>query len=187
MVDQRRTLHERKTILEQHQSILSRRQGNAGATGESNGAPDMAPVLAQLEADAAQLKQQRDRLAGEIQGLETQIRDLEGKVDAKIAEQQAVKEELDRFDASFQAGLTSSGGGSGDAYRAVLNPVQETANGLKQQFEEMQNELAQVRESEQQQRQLLDAMRQSVGDLQQGAEAAASTPANHANPFSDAA
>ena len=187
MVDQRRTLHDRKTIFDQHQTILSRRQGNAGAGGDDNGAPDMAPVLAQLEADAAQQKQQLDRVNGEIQGLENQIRDLQGQVESKISEQQAVKEELDRFDASFQAGLGSSGG-SGDAYRVVLNPVQEMVNGLKQQFDEMQNELAQVKESENQQHQLLDAMRQAIGDLQQGAEAAAaSAPMDHANPFSDAA
>ena len=186
MVDQRRTLHERKTIFDQYQTILSRRQGNAGSGGDDNGAPDMAPVLAQLEADAAQQKQQLDRINGEIQGVENQIRDLEGQVESKVSEQHAVKEELDRFEASFQAGLGTSGG-SGDAYRAVLNPVQEMVNSLKQQFEEMQGELSQVKESENQQHQLLDAMRQSIGGLQQEAEAAASAPANHANPFSDAA
>lgn len=189
MVDQRRTLHERKTIFDQHQTILSRRQGNAGP-GEDHGAPDMAPVLAQLEADAAQQKQQLDRVNGEIQGLENQIRDLEGQVEAKVAEQHAVKEELDRFDASFQVGLSSGGGGGGDAYRAVLNPTQEMVNSLRQQFEEMLAELSQVKQSEHQQHQLLDAMRQAIGGLQQGAAsavAAAASPMNHANPFSDAA
>ncbi|NJN29745.1 MAG: hypothetical protein HC824_04305 [Synechococcales cyanobacterium RM1_1_8] len=187
MVDQRRTLHERLTILEQHQTILARRQGRAHPEGgEQRNAADLAPVLAQLEADAAQQKQQLDHVNGELQEMEVKLRELAGKIEAKTSEQRAVKEELDKFDAAFQAGLGGGGGGLGDAYRAVLHPVQDFLNGLKQQLHEAMGEMNHLLELERQQQQLVHAMRQSIGEMRQPGGSNAGT-ADHANPFSDAA
>lgn len=182
MVDQRRTLHERKTILEQYQAVLARRQGRAGGEDSAPHAIDMAPVLAQLEADAAQHKQQLDGVAREIHDLEAKIRELEAQIESKTSAQQAVKAELDRFDHSFRSGLASGGnGGAADAYQSVLNPVQEMVNGLRQQFQEMQGELERLRSLEG----AVTGLRQSVNALTQGAPH--DSASHHANPFSDAA
>lgn len=184
MVDQRRTLHERKTILEQHQAILSRRQGNPGAGSETASETlDLLPVLTQLEADAAQQKQQLDKAHSEIEALAAKLRELEGQIESKTSEQQAVKAELDRFDDNFQKELTSGGSsGAAAAYQAVLNPAQEMVNELRQQFQDMQAELELIKGSQV----TMESMRQAIGQLQ-SSQAVEQPALSHANPFSDAA
>ncbi len=154
MFDQRRTLSERRALLNEYQKILARRQGQ-NLSAEVAPSIDLGPLLAQLEADTKQQTQFLEELRAETQAVEAQIRDREGPVAAK-------SEELARLKQQAEA---SSGGHSGDAYRTVLTPMQEMVHGLREQLQSLSETSDRLQEARHHQGQLVDEMRRMLAEL----------------------
>ncbi len=159
MFDQRRTLNERKTILSQYESILAKRRGQS--VPEAEPSIDLGPLLSQLAADTVQYNQQLEDLKAQIQTLEAQQQDLEVRVNQQTAVQMQKRQDLDQLSRT----LSVSGGGLGDTYRAVLHPVQELVNQLRQQLEGLKGDCDRLQESRHYQHQLLAGLQQTLADL----------------------
>lgn len=161
MFDQRRTLSERKALLNEYQELLARRQGQA----QEGAAPsvDLGPVLTQLETDTKQQTQQLEELKAEVQAIEAKIQVLEAQVAAKVEAQVQLK----------QQAAASGGGDSSEAYRAVLGPVQDMVNGLREQLQSLNSECESLQASRNQQAQLIDDMRSMLAEMSGGVQLSA--------------
>ncbi len=161
MFDQRRTLSERKALLNEYQELLAKRQGQA----QEGAAPsvDLGPVLTQLETDTKQQTQQLEEFKAEVQTLEAKIQELEGQVAAKAEAQEQLK----------QQAAASGGGDSSEAYRAVLNPVQDMVNGLREQLQSLNSECENLQASRNHQTQLINDMRSMLAEMSGGVQLSA--------------
>lgn len=154
MFDQRRTLSERRALLNEYQKVLARRQGQVPVEGVAPSI-DLGPVLAQLEMDTKQQSQWLEELKTETQAVEAKIRDREGPVVTKT-------EELARLKQQAEA---AGDGHSGDTYRTVLSPMQEMVHGLREQLQALSETSDRLQEARHYQGQLVEGMRQMLSEM----------------------
>jgi len=171
LIGQRRTLQEREEILHQHQAILLRRQQSPPQANESN----LEPVLLQL-------KSQRQQLAAELQKLQTQVDQAQATIQQSQAEleqqsrdQEAKHHELKQWELALQSQklALAERWGNTNAYQAILQPLQDRLNKLRQALSEIDASLTQAHPGAEQ-KQAIAELRSFVTSLAQFPEMAAS-------------
>jgi chromosome segregation ATPase len=163
LVGQRRNLIERDEVLAQHQAVLRRRQGLAVEETPVS-AIDLEPLLNTIDA-------QRQETTDKIQMLETEIKqaqegiarlkqDIEGS-EATLATQRS---EVEAFESNLQQQQRDLAGLAGKlaVCEELLNPAQESVNGLKQSLDNLAAGVTKLQEVNDYQLQAIAELRQTV-------------------------
>lgn len=163
LVGQRRNLLEREEILSQHQAVLRRRQGLAVEEAPVN-AVDLEPLLNTVD-------EQRQQTIDTIQALEAAAKQTQegiGPLKEAIAAQEADlasrRSEIEAFEAELSkrqqdlAALT----GKLAVCEELLNPAQDSSNGLRQSLDAMAAGVTTVQEFNDYQLQAIAELRQTV-------------------------
>lgn len=163
LVGQRRNLLEREEILSQHQAVLRRRQGLAVEEAPVN-AVDLEPLLNTVD-------EQRQQTIDTIQALEAAAKQTQegiGPLKEAIAAQEADlasrRSEIETFEAELSkrqqdlAALT----GKLAVCEELLNPAQDSSNGLRQSLETIAAGVTKVQEFNDYQLQAIAELRQTV-------------------------
>lgn len=163
LVGQRRNLIEREEVLSQHQAVLRRRQG---LTVEETpvSAIDLEPLLNTIDA-------QRQQTTETIQGLETEIKQaqesigqLKQAIEADEAALASQRGEVESFEAALQQQQRDLAGLMGKlaVCEELLNPAQESVNGLRQSLDNLASAVTKLQEVNDYQLQAIAELRQTV-------------------------
>ncbi|MEX0269450.1 pilus motility taxis protein HmpF [Leptolyngbyaceae cyanobacterium UHCC 1019] len=166
LVGQRRSLQERKAFLNQHQSILRRRQGLAEAEG-SEGVIDLEPILTQIDAQRQQQADELQALEAQITQMQAAIQQTETMVNTQTTEQEAKRNELKRFENELltRRKADSEVIGKVATYQEMLQPVQDATDGMRQKLEAIAGSMAQGQEAADSQQQAIAEIRQVISSL----------------------
>ncbi|MGB3311323.1 MAG: pilus motility taxis protein HmpF [Nodosilinea sp.] len=163
LVGQRRNLLEREEVLSQHQAVLRRRQGLAVEETPVS-AVDLEPLLNTIDG-------QRQQTTDTIQSLETEVkqiqdgisqlkRDIEGTETALTTQ----RTEVEAFESDLRQQQRDLAGllGKLAVCEELLNPAQESVNGLRQSLENLAGGVTKLQEVNDYQLQAIAELRQTV-------------------------
>lgn len=168
LVGQRRNVREREEFLKQHQLILVRRQGGSAPTnGQDEQKIDIGPVLTQVEAQRQQQSEELQKLEREISQMRASIQQAQGMIDHQIHDQEIKRQELQTMEQNLLSLRTATAElwGRVNLYQEILQPVQDSLDGLRQKLDAMGSVLAQMQESGDLQLQTIAQMRQTLHSL----------------------
>jgi chromosome segregation ATPase len=167
LVGQRRSLQERKAFLNQHQSILRRRQGLADPEGSSETVIDLEPILTQIDAQRQQQADELQALEAQITQMQAAIQQTENMVNNQVTEQDAKRIELERLDDELlkRRKADSEVIGKVAIYQEMLQPVQDTTDGMRQKLDAIAGSMAQGQEAVDSQQQAITEIRQVISSL----------------------
>ncbi|WP_009634512.1 pilus motility taxis protein HmpF [Synechocystis sp. PCC 7509] len=133
LVGQRQNLQERKQVLNQHQSVLWRRQGITPANRQEDYKIDLSPILVQVDAIKQQQAKELQKIEQEITQLGADIQPLQENVSRQINTQQTVRQQLQELAENLysQLSLTAQCWGKVHLYQEMLQPVQDNLDELK--------------------------------------------------------
>lgn len=174
LVGQRRSLQGRRGILNQHQSILRRRQGLAAPEGQEN-VIDLGPALAHVEAQRQQQAEDLQKLEAQIEQMKAAIKQAEEMITPQVTVQDNKRNELKQVEADLLSRRTALASLEGrvNLYQELLQPLQDTADQLRQKLEEIAGMIDHAQESGGHQ-QTLSEMRQVLIQLTNSPELAVS-------------
>ncbi|MEA5593573.1 pilus motility taxis protein HmpF [Rivularia sp. UHCC 0363] len=159
LVGQRRSLVERQESLTQHETLLSRREGNTQQL-------DLSPIVNLIESQRQNYSQQVEQLQAEIDLIHSSIQATEGiepqseELDMKRQELQTMQENLFALQtANAQTWATVN------LYEETLQPIQESLDGLRHKLQAINEALTQLHESGDCQLQAVTEMRSSIENL----------------------
>jgi chromosome segregation ATPase len=163
LVGQRRNLLEREELLSQHQAVLRRRQG---LTVEETpvSAVDLEPLLNTIDT-------QRQHTTESIQALETEVKQTQdgiGQLKREIEGAEAAltthRAEVEAFEAGLRQQQQDLAGllGKLAVCEELLNPAQESVNGLRQSLENLAGAVTKLQEVNDYQLQAIAELRQTV-------------------------
>ncbi len=166
LVGQRRSLQERKAFLSQHQSVLRRRQGFADPKS-SEGVIDLEPILTQIDAQRQQQADELQALEAQMTQIQAAIQQTETTVNNQVAAQDTKRNELKRLEDELlnrrQADFEVIGKVA--TYQEILQPVQDTTDGMRQKLEAIAGSMAQGQEAVDSQQQAIAEIRQVISSL----------------------
>ncbi|PZV15441.1 MAG: hypothetical protein DCF22_07155 [Leptolyngbya sp.] len=166
LVGQRRSLQERKAFLNQHQSILRRRQGLADP--ESNESViDLEPILTQIDAQRQQQADELQALEAQITQIQAAIQQTENIVNNQATDQEAKRNEVKRLEDELlnRRKADSEVIGKVATYQEMLQPIQDTTDGMRQKLEAIAGSMAQGQEAADSQQQAITEIRQVISSL----------------------
>jgi chromosome segregation ATPase len=174
LVGQRRSLQGRRGILSQHQSILRRRQGLATPEGQEN-VIDLSPILAHVETQRQQQTEDLQKLEAQIGQMKAAIDQADQMINPQVSAQESKRNELKQVEAELVALRTeiASLEGRVNLYQELLQPVQDTADQLRRNLEEIAGMLNHASDSSGHQ-QTISEMRQVLTQLISSPELAVS-------------
>ena len=152
MFDQRRTLSERRALLNEYQAILARRQGQR--LDESQPSIDIGPVVTQIEADTKQQGQQLEELKAEIRTIEGQMKTLEEQIAQKTEVQAALRQQI------------ATGGDETDSSQGAVSE-------LREQLQALQGDCDRLQQSRDRQVQIIESTRQMLAEMSGDAQLSA--------------
>ncbi|NJP09205.1 MAG: hypothetical protein HC866_06710 [Leptolyngbyaceae cyanobacterium RU_5_1] len=166
LVGQRRNLQERKSILNQHQMVLRRRQGLPVAEGQES-AIDLGPIMTQVEGLRQQQADELRKLEAQIEQMKTAIQQAERLVANQSVEQESKRAELKQLEGELvrRRAAVAEMQGTVNLYHEFLQPVQDTADGIRQKLEAIAGNMSQVQEVSDHQLQAISEMRQVLVSL----------------------
>jgi chromosome segregation ATPase len=166
LVGQRRSLQERKAFLNQHQSILHRRQGLADPEG-SESVIDLEPILTQIDAQRQQQADELQALEAQITQIQAAIQQTESMLNNQVTDQETKRNELKRLEEELlnRRKADSEVIGKVATYQEMLQPVQDTTDGMRQKLEAIASSMAQGQEAADSQQQAITEMRQVISSL----------------------
>jgi chromosome segregation ATPase len=172
LVGQRRNMQERTSILNQHQSVLRRRQGIAEPEGQAS-VIDLSPVMSQVDLIRQQQVEGLNQLEAQIAQMQTAIAQAEELVTTQSAEQESKRSELKQleFDLSNRRASASELQGKLNLYQELLQPIQDSADGIRQKIEAITSDLSQASGDHQSH---IAEMRQMLSSLSENPEMAVS-------------
>lgn len=163
LVGQRRNLIEREEVLAQHQAVLRRRQGIAVEETPVS-AVDLEPLLNTIDA-------QRQQTTDTIQAVETEIKQGQESIsqlkqaiaasETALATQRA---EVETFESGLHQQQRDLAGLMGKlaVCEELLNPAQESGNGLRQSLDDLASAVTKLQEVNDYQLQAIAELRQTV-------------------------
>lgn len=163
LVGQRRNLIEREEVLAQHQAVLRRRQGIA-AEETPVSAVDLEPLLNTIDS-------QRQQTTDTIQAVETEIKQNQESIsqlkqtiaagETALATQRA---EVEAFESGLHQQQRDLAGllGKLAVCEELLNPAQESGNGLRQSLDDLASAVTKLQEVNDYQLQAIAELRQTV-------------------------
>lgn len=166
LVGQRRNLQERESVLRQHQAILARRQGIAPQESEEQ-AIDLSPLISQIETLKQQYSDEINHLQAEIQQITSQSDQTQASLQERMNGLDARRQEIKQFEehVKTQRASVAEIWGKVAAYQELLQPSQDSINGLKANLETIGNLMAQFQEASDYQLQAIAEMRQLITAL----------------------
>lgn len=161
LVGQRQNLRERREIMSQHSRVLWRRQG----MDTGNGQFDLEPILSQIQHRKQQQTEELQRLEQEIEQLRSSIEQLQETVNNHIQAQKTKRQELQDWEQNLLSLRTAVAEcwGRVNLYQEILQPVQDSLDGLRHKLEAIADILSQPDNSVEQQFQAIDQIRQKTG------------------------
>jgi chromosome segregation ATPase len=166
LVGQRRNLQERLAVLKRHQAILARRQGMPVEEGSGNDI-DLAPVLDRVTELKQKMSQDLRKLEDEVHQLQSSLEQLRGSVSQQSSSQETKLNELKQFEQHWktQRATAAEMWGKLNAYQEMLQPAQDSINGLREKLETTAGVMAQFQEVSDHQLQAIAEMRQLIDGL----------------------
>lgn len=152
LVGQRQNLQERKQVLNQHQSVLWRRQGITPANRQEDYKIDISPILGQIDAIKQQQAKELQKLEQEITHLGAHRQQRQEEVNNKINAQKTAREQLHQLEEQLRdrAAVAEQCWGKVSLYQEMLQPVQDNLDELKQKLEGISANLEQLQVPERQ-------------------------------------
>ena len=175
LVGQRRNLRERDGLLNQHRSVLLRRQGNADPNVQENHI-DLGPILSQIEAQRQQQVEELHKLESQIEQMRGAIEQAQGMVNTQATEQENKRNELKQLEQALldRRSTAAETWGRVNLYQEMLQPIQDNVDGLRQRLEGIAGTMPQFQEAGEHQGRAIDEMRQILANLTSTPELAAS-------------
>ncbi|HEY9866580.1 MAG TPA: pilus motility taxis protein HmpF [Candidatus Obscuribacterales bacterium] len=160
LVGQRRTLKEREEHKTQYQAVLLRRQGLTPVS--PGGAVDFKSVIASLETQQQEQKQQLQTLETEIQQLSSSFDGRQADLNERTNTTEQTRQQLEAAEQSWieQQRMVAELWGRISLYQEMLQPVQDSWNQVRQQLEQTTTELNQLLEISQNQTRTTEQLRQ---------------------------
>ncbi|OIP72779.1 MAG: hypothetical protein AUK43_02105 [Oscillatoriales cyanobacterium CG2_30_40_61] len=160
LVGQRRTLKEREEHKTQYQAVLLRRQGITPVN--HGGAVDLKLVIATLETQQQEQKQQLQTLETELQQLSSSFEQRQTDLNSRTSTTEQTRQQLETTEQSWieQQRMVAELWGRISLYQEMLQPVQDSWNQVRQQLEQTTTELNQLLEISQNQTQTTEQLRQ---------------------------
>lgn len=167
LVGQRRILLERQSLLQGHQAVLNRRQGNTNGSEPGNNNIDLKPVLTQLETQQQQHSEELKNLEAEIEQILASVAELESVVDSLTQEQASKHQELQTIEENLLSlrTITAESSGRFNICQEVLLPTQDYLNNLRERLQGISDNLGQVQETGDSQLQAIAEMREIIDSL----------------------
>jgi chromosome segregation ATPase len=175
LVGQRRSLRDRRSILNQHQMVLRRRQGLPIEAGQESSI-DLSPLIGQIEAQRQQKTEELQKLESQIEQMQAAISQAETMVATQVSEQENKRNELKQLEQTLlsRRAEASESWGKVNLYQEMLQPWQDSVDRLRQSLEGLSSAASQAQTSSEQQQQAIAEMRQILVSLTGTPELAAS-------------
>ncbi|TVQ10152.1 MAG: hypothetical protein EA368_08085 [Leptolyngbya sp. DLM2.Bin27] len=163
LVGQRRNLIERDEVLAQHQAVLRRRQGLAVEEVPVS-AIDLEPLLNTIDAQRQETTNKIQTLEAEIKQTQESIARLKQDLENSEATLATQRSEVEAFESSLQQQRQdlASLAGKLAVCEELLNPAQESVNGLKQSLDNLAGGVTKLQEVNDYQLQAIAELRQTV-------------------------
>lgn len=164
LLGQRLNLRERQEILSQHQAVLQQRQGIEPGSEQQDKKIHLGPILVQIEAQRQQRTEELQKLEQQISQMRDRIQQVQEMIDNQAPEQEMKWQELQSLEQnllSLRAG-TAECWGRVNLYQDLLQPVQDSLDGLRQKLEAIAVALSQVQETGDDQLQAIAQMQQTL-------------------------
>ncbi len=167
LVGQRRSLSERQSQLEGHQTVLNRRQGNTSDSVTADSIIDLQPILTQLEVQQQQYSEEIKNLEAEIEQILSTIKEVEGVVDSLTQEQETKRQEIQTIEEKLLSLRTTTAESLGrfNLYQEVLLPIQEYLHNLREKLQLITDTLGSEGETANGQQEAIAEMRQIIDTL----------------------
>lgn len=166
LVGQRRSLKEKESVLRQHRSVLARRQGRSGLEAKE-GNLDLSQVFTQIDSLRQQQADELQKIENELEQIRNRIQETQGMVNGRSGEQEATRSELKHLEETLKSQRVTAAElvGKVSLYQEMMQPIQDTVDGLRHQLEDMQGTIAQVNEAKKNQSGAIAEMQQIVANL----------------------
>lgn len=174
LVGQRQNLRSRKAILTQHQGVMWQRQGVAPNNGQEDNTIDLKPILAQIEAQQQQQKEELQKLEQEIEQIRSSIEQEQGTIDQQAQEQERKRQELQSIEQNLLSlrATVAECWGRIHLYQEMLQPVQDSLDGMRQKLEAIADALNHLQQTGNAQLQTVEEMRSSLVNILPNTEVA---------------
>jgi len=165
LVGQRRNLLEREEVLSQHRAVLRRRQGLAIEETPVSGV-DLEPLLNAIDEQRHQTTEAIQALEAEIKRSQGTINQLKADISTQETELATHRSEVEDFETRLQQQQLELAAlrGKFAVGDELLNPAQDSTNGLRQSLEALSSGVAQVQDVNDYQLQAIAELRQTVLD-----------------------
>lgn len=171
LVGQRRSLNEKEGILRQHKSVMYRRQGKNDPDRQQSG-PDLGVIFTQIESQRNQQAEELQNIQSQIEQIRNEIQQAQETVSARSNDQDQKHRELKHLEEALKSQRASAAElvGKVALYQEFLQPLQDSVTEIQQKLEGISHAISQSQESQNNQRQAIDEMRQLVISLTQKPE-----------------
>jgi len=164
LVGQRLNLREREEILKNHQAVLRQRQGNSVGNGQEQKIIDLEPILVQIKGHKQQQFEEKQKLELQISQMRDRLKQEQEMIDHQAHEQEIKRQELQSLEQNLlsRAAAVAERWGRVNLYQEMLQPVQDSLDGLRHQLEALASAWAQVQETRDYQFQTIAQMQQTL-------------------------
>ena len=162
LVGQRLNLQEREEILKNHQAVLRQRQGDSFGNGQQDQKLDLKPILVHIEGHKQQQLEEQQKLELQISQMRDLIQQEQEMIDHQAHAQEIKRQELQSLEQNLlsRRSAVAERWGRVNLYQEMLQPVQDSLDGLRHRLEALASALAQVQETRDYQLQTIAQMRQ---------------------------
>ncbi len=163
LVGQRRNLIEREEVLAQHQAVLRRRQGIAVEETPVS-AVDLEPLLNTIDTQRQQTTETIQAVETEIKQNQESVSQLKQMIAAGETALVTQRAEVEAFEAGLHQHQRDLAGLMGKlaVCEELLNPAQESSNGLRQSLDDLASAVTKLQEVNDYQLQAIAELRQTV-------------------------
>jgi chromosome segregation ATPase len=167
LVGQRRNLVARQKLIQQHQNILLRRQGQPVNSTEEENSIDFSPLLSQIDTQRQKQSQELQQLEKDIEQMRSAIELDQGMIDNQAHDLEEKQQELKKIESDLVSLKTATAECLCriNLYQEALQPIQDAVDELKQKLQGIGESLAQVQEAGDYQLQTITELRQVINSL----------------------
>jgi len=167
LVGQRRNLLARQKLIQQHQNVLLRRQGQPVTTTEEDNSVDFSPILQQIDTQRQKQSQELQHLEREIEQMRSAIELDQGMIDNQAHDLQEKEQELKNIESDLLSLKTATAEcwGRINLYQEALQPIQDCVDELRQKLQGIGESLAQIQETGDYQLQTIAEIRQTINSF----------------------
>ncbi|BAY36040.1 hypothetical protein NIES2111_03590 [Nostoc sp. NIES-2111] len=167
LVGQRRNLVARQKLIQQHQNVLLRRQGQPVDSKEEDNSVDFSPLLLQIETQRQKQAQELQQLERDIEQMRSAIELDQSMIDNQAHDLEEKQQELQKIESDFISLKTATAEcwGRINLYQEALQPIQDSVDELRKKLQGIGESLAQVQEAGDHQLQTITELRQVINSL----------------------